>query len=840
MTNIHDCIETGIRLGEVDEARGREAQSAYAQLRDRYATRYGEAQAAAMAAKDVKEATAKAARQRFHKVVNQLQTMRRIRALIEQSPDPAVAIRNLLEHSEGSGFTGEAVKSLAEGYKDSINFTIRQVLEKVGLNVTGGTRDRALLEEMVRELHGEATGNASARALAEAVATAEERMVGLFNDHGGDIAILKNRGMPQSHDGNAMRKAGFDAWRSFIETRLAWDKIPDFRTGKPFAAGAGEVPPRDVTDSFLRDIFDGILTRGWDDEEPSLAMGGKALYAQRAEHRVLHFKDGTAQLEYNRSFGTADPFTALIGNLHGLAEDVALMRVLGPNPRLGLNYAIQVAKKRAADLGDPELDAQVKTLGARTRTMLAHQDGSANIAEHQGMAQFFSGTRAVLTSVQLGSAVISSVTDAATIQMAAQAMGMSGTNVLARSVQLTFSKATRETAAQMGYVAETLADTAGGAQRFMGGFVGGGIPDRLAGFTLRATGLTFLTDMRKVAFQMEFAGHMAANSDFTFSQIDEPLRALFQNRGITAADWDRLRDLDHMFVAPNGARFISPLYWLESRRAAGFKGSSRAVDEGLALRVQMAIREQLEYAVPSGTLEGQALLKGGTAPGTWYGELLRSSAGYKNFAVSLTIGQYRRIAAIPTTMGKVAYGAQMAGMLVLLGATAVQLKELVKGNDPRPMFGDKAGAFWWAAVFQSGGLGIFGDFFAAETSRTGGGIGQALAGPVAGAIGDFVQPLAANAMALAQGKDTRLGADAAGLVRAYTPFLTSAWYARTAFARIVGDNLQAFLDPRAEAAMRRRIRQMQREYGTQPFIPPTGSGQPLRAPDFSNIFGGTP
>lgn len=839
MTNIHDCIETGIRLGEVDEGRARDAQSAYRQLAERYATKYGPAQAAALAAKDIKEATAKAARQRFHKVVNQLQTMRRIRALIEQSPDPALAIRNLLEHSEGSGFTGKSVKSLAEAYRDSINFTLRDVLAKVGLNVTGGPRNRALLDELVRELHGEATGNASAKALAEAVAETEARMVGLFNDHGGDIALLKNRGMPQSHDDLRLRKAGLDAWSRFIETRLAWDRIVDFRTGQPFAAAAGEVPPRAVTESFLGDVYNGILTRGWDDREPSLAMGGKALYAQRAEHRVLHFKDGTSQLEYNRSFGASDPFTALVGNLYGMADDVALMQVLGPNPRLGLNYAEQVATKRAADLGDADLQERVRRLSIRARTMLAHQDGSANIPEHEGMARFVAGTRAVLTSVQLGSAVISSVTDVATMQMASQAMGMSGTNVLATSVTLMASRATRETAAQMGYVAETLADTAGGAQRFMGGMLGGGIPERLAGFTLRATGLSFVTDMRKAAFQMEFAGHMAENAARGFGQIDAPLRALFQSRGITAADWDRLRDPAHLFTAPNGARFLSPLYWLESRRAAGFAGSSRTVDEGLAMGLQMAIREQLEYAVPTGTLEAQALLKGNSAPGTIYGEFLRSSASYKSFAMSLTIGQYRRIAAIPTTMGRVAYGAQMAAMLVLLGATAVQLKELAKGNDPRPMFGEKAGAFWWAAVFQSGGLGIFGDFFAAETSRTGGGIGEALAGPVVGLIGDVVQPVAANAMAAVQGKDTRLGADAAGLVRTYTPFLTSAWYARTAFARIVGDNLQSYLDPKAEAAMRRRIRQQQRDYGTQPFVPPVGSGQRMRLPDFSNAMGDT-
>ena len=63
-------------------------------------------------------------------------------------------------------------------------------------------------------------------------------------------------------------------------------------------------------------------------------------------------------------------------------------------------------------------------------------------------------------------------------------------------------------------------------------------------------------------------------------------------------------------------------------------------------------------------------------------------------------------------------GPSLSAQLMLLGGLAVQLKEIAKGNDPRPM--DSA-EFWLAAVMQGGGLGIFGDFFSASTSRTGAG-----------------------------------------------------------------------------------------------------------------------
>lgn len=829
MADMHDCLEVMIAANELPADRARKAQVAYAALRDRYAKIMDPGQAAARAAVDIKEATSKAQRARFHKVVNQLQSMRRIKHLVETSPDPATALAGFLRQAEGHGFKGESIQSLTEAYEDSIRASMSEVMTEVGLNVTGSTRNQTRLENVIRELHGDQTGDTVAKGLAKAIAETEARMVRAFNAQGGDIKILKDRGMPQSHDAGQLRAKGFDDWARIIEARLAWDKIDDLTTGQPFAA-RGQVPPRADTQRFLQDVYDGITTGGWDTREPSLSVGGRALYNQRAEHRVLHFRDGTAQLEYNREFGASDPFTALMNSLNGLARDVALMRVLGPSPRMGLNYAEQVARKRAADLRDAKLEARVKSQASLARTMLAHADGSASVPENVAWARFFGGTRAVLTSIQLGSAVLSSVTDVATITVAAQTVGMSARNVLSRSVTLLASQATRETAARMGYVAETLADAGGGAARYFGKMFGTGIPERLAGFTLRASGLSFVTDMRKVAFQMEFSGYLAENAARDFGQIDDSLRAIFVARNITPADWDLLRDPATRFIAPGGADFIAPFYWLEHQTAV-----PRAQAEGLALRLQMAIREQLEMAVPSASLEGKAMLQGTAAPGTFSGELLRSSTAYKTFAMSLMLGQYRRFMNQPTPLAKAKYAAKISALLITTGALAIQLKELAKGNDPRPMTTNK---FWIAALFQSGGLGIFGDFFSAETSRSGGGIGETLAGPVAGLAGDILGPIASNTTAAMTGKPTYWGRDAANLVRSNTPVASSMWWGRVAYSRLVADELQSFLDPEAMTIFRRKMKALQRDYGTQPFIPQKGSDQPLRLPDLTNAFGG--
>lgn len=825
MTSIYDCIQRAVDAKELNPVQGQQAQSRYQQLVARYEEIMPLPTAQARAAADLKEATRKAARARTHAVLNQLQAMRRLKHAIETAPDPATAIRNLLEYSEGSGFTGESVRSLSEALTTSINHGLRDVLDKTGLNLVGNSRDRVLLDQLIDELHGDDTGNATAKGLADAVRYQQRRMRQMFNAHGGNIGELSDYGIPHSHSIEEMRAKGFDAWAAEIEQRLAWDKIDDVTTGKPFSSAPDAVPPRSASERFLRDVYDGLTTRGWDERNPTMTPGGKALYNQRAEHRVLHFRSGKDWRAYNKVFGASDPFSAMMNGLHGIAHDVAMMRVLGPNPRAGLEFAIQTAQKRAAGLKIAKLEDRVTKQAGLARAMFAHQSGDANLPENIAWARFFSGTRAFLTSVQLGGAVLSSFLDMATIGVAAKVMGLRPQNIAANTMRLVISQATRQTAARMGYVAEALADAGGGSARYFGQLLGSGITNRMSGFTLRASGLSFITDMRRIAFQMEFAGHLADQADRAFADLDAPTRKLFEDRGIKASDWDALRDPATRFTAPNGADFISPFHWLETQTAM-----PRAEAEGLAMRLQMAVREQLELAIPSASLEGRARLQGTAAPGTFAGELLRSSMSYKSFSLSLMLGQYRRFQALPSPMSKAAYAASISTMLLMTGALAVQLKELAKGNDPRPM---TDGKFWMAALFQGGGLGIFGDFFAAEQSRVGGGIAETLAGPVVGLAGDVLKPIASNVTRAVQGQDMLLGRDFASLVRRDTPVLSSLFYARLAYDRMVADQVQAFLDPDAERQWHLQEKKRQRDYGTQTWWD-RGEFTPSRAPDLAN------
>lgn len=829
MTSIADCIQRAVDAKDLNPGQGAQAQEQFAQLVARYSDIMPIEQAERQAALDLKEAASRAARSRYHMVVNQLQAMRRLSDLIGNARDPAAALRLLVEgHTRNADFKGESIRGLTEAYVDSINAGLAEVLQKHGLNVLSSVKDRAGFLNLIRELHGQSTGDASAKGLADAVRHQQRRMRQMANALGADIGELADYGVAHAHSADAIRAAGFEKWAEEIYGRLDWHKMIDKTTGRPFTSLPGGRPNRAAAMAALRRIHDGIVTRGWDQKDPRMSTGGRALYRAHDDHRELHFASGDAWIEYNKVFGQADPFTAMLGGLHGLARDVAMMRVLGPNPRAGLEFAIQTAEKRAATTRDAKLEKRVQAQGKKARTMLAHVDGSVSVADNVAMAAFFSGTRATLASIQLGSAVLSSVTDAATIRVAAAAIGMKPSNVMTRTMALTLSDMTRKQAARLGYVAQTLGEAGGGSARYFGELFGTGITQRLSGFTLRASGLNFITDMRRIAFQMEVSAKLADMADLGFDAIEPRMRAMLEKRGITAADWDLLRDPAVRFTEANGADFISAHWFLEHQTAL-----PRVEAEGLAMRLQMSIREELEFALPSMSIEGKALTQGATTAGSIPGELLRSSTSYKGYPLSLMLSQYRRFMEQPTPLSKGLYAANLAVPLLLLGAVAVQLKEMAKGNDPRPM---NDGKFWMAALMQSGGLGIFGDFFAAETSRAGGGLGATIAGPVIGLAGDALGLVAEPMAAATEGREINWGRAVSRFQRMNTPVGSSLWYARLGFARLVSDPVQAFLDPEAERDRRRQQKQQKRDYGTAQWWL-SGEAMPDRTPDLSNIGG---
>ncbi len=412
--------------------------------------------------------------------------------------------------------------------------------------------------------------------------------------------------------------------------------------------------------------------------------------------------------------------------------------------------------------------------------------------------------------------------------MAARSVGMNPMGPFAQAIRLMASNTSREEAASLGYVAETLLNTGSGSARFVGEILSPDVTRRISDATMRASLLNYWTDNLRNGNRMEIAAHLAAQAGKRYRDIEPRLLRTFERRGFTEADWNAVR-AGPLFQAADGGRFLAPAYF---RQAATHLDEARR--EGLATRLQAIIDEQTGYAVPVASLEARALVVGEARPGTIGGEMLNSFMQFKSYPLTLMLQHIRRAQAQETRWGGARYflGSFLAGMTIF-GAVAIQLKEIAKGRDPRDMTDWK---FWGAALMQGGGLGILGDLFYAATTRGGGGVGSTIAGPVVGTLADAGGLVGRAGMDLWNGENEHFGRDVSNFFRRHTPG-TSLWYARAALDRIVWDQMQLILDPEAEAAFRRAERRQIQEYGNRSFWE-RGEMTPERGPDLGNAFGG--
>jgi hypothetical protein len=256
----------------------------------------------------------------------------------------------------------------------------------------------------------------------------------------------------------------------------------------------------------------------------------------------------------------------------------------------------------------------------------------------------------------------------------------------------------------------------------------------------------------------------------------------------------------------------------------------------LSERYLEMVLQETTYAVPEATLRARSFA-GEIRPGTGVGELMRSIAQFKGFgmAVALLHGGrvYNELAAGRVGVNAVPYAAGALAVLATYGMISMQSKQLAKGEDPRDMTDWRT---WAGALAQSGGAGIYGDFFLADHSRFGGSLTGTVAGPVVGRIEKLAQASLGNVQQAAADKRTNAGREAVNLMQSLDP-TSSLWWTKAAMDRMVYSQLRRLADPEAPAEERRRIDTARRDRGTGFWWRP-GEPFPGGAPDFGNAVGG--
>lgn len=642
-----------------------------------------------------------------------------------------------------------------------------------------------------------------------------------FNAAGGVIGKLEDWGAPHTWSGRLAERIGRD---QFVEDMLA------AANKKRYVHEDG----RYYTDAELRDFFAEawatIVSDGMTKETGGAFGNGnpRAVKANRgSQHRVIHLMPEAAYGVLSK-YSDQNVLEAMVSGLRRMSRDVALVEGLGPNADARFHEQLNTAMREAAQI-DP---TQARKLQGRARYLQNLYDTIAgnNPPPVRGMWESSMRTlRNIQVASKLGSAVITSISDFATLYQTAILNRLNPMQVMLNS-SLAWRSKSRRYARRMGLMMDTvLADM----ERFSGEtFNAHDISSQAASAVMRISGLSFVTNARRLGFSMtmmDAIGHLTRQRQYAdVTKLAESDRNILAAKGINQATWDiwRAAELDnwganHTLLTPDNIMAVEGVP-LEARR--------QAVIDLLSI-----VREEQDLAVITPGARERAAMQFGTQGGTFAGEMIRSVMLFKSFPWTFLTRHGERMLMSERGGDRFAYFASLFVFMTMGGAMAQWINDLLSGKDPRTMNvmssnpdqRSIAVRNWLQASLKGGALGVYGDFLFAQTNPySGNTMAETILGPNVGTASELQRLTTGNVIEAIQGEDTHIGSEAVRFARGHTPG-ANLWMTKALTDRYIWNQLMEMTDPGAVDRMADRQRSMQ---GTSYYWAPNQL-QPERSPD---------
>jgi hypothetical protein len=689
---------------------------------------------------------------------------------------------------------------------------------------------------IVRELFGEDSGVPEAKAGAKQFKEIAETLRQRFNSGGGDIGHLEDWGMPHHHAQARVAKAGRDAWIADIMPRLDRSRYLN--------ADGTRMSETDLN-VFLGKAWETIATGGVNKMEPG-QYSGSGMRANRGnDSRQIHFKSADDYLQYQQAYGESTLFDVLIGHVRGVSKDIALVETMGPNPDHAFRMFRDAAVKDAT-MADPVRAGDIQKEAINTENLYNQVSGKTLPVASQALANSFDTLRSWMTASRLGSAVITSFSDEATLYLTAHVNNLPAMKVMANELAALNPANPMELrmAQRAGLSLNTMIAS---LNRFGQENLGASFSSKLAGAVLRASGLNAITEARRRAFGVTMMGSIGQiTRDFKrLADIDPGDNRILLSKGITEGDfavWQKAR-LEDWGDGNNAMLTPESIYRIPDNELAGLADDlfpdmakdPQRIKQQAVTRLLGVVLEESDVAVIEPGAKERAMMLSHIQRGTWKGELSRSFFLFKSFPISMIARHWSRGMSMETGGGKAAYIASLMAATTVMGAVSMQINEVLSGRDPRNLnpFEDHGTKNWIAAMLKGGSLGIYGDFLFSESSQYGGSPVASMLGPVIGAGEDLMNLTQGNLMQAARGDDAHFGAELVKFAKGNTPG-ANLWYAKAALDHMVFHQLQEYFSPGYLARMRSRA---QRDFG-QSFWWEPGETSPDRAPDPEAMIGG--
>jgi hypothetical protein len=749
-----------------------------------------------------------------------------LQSRVNAGEDGIKALRRTLVFSPDGKGRIESVESKTQGVFLDAMRNLTDMFEQGKGAFFGLLQDRAGVEAIVRELHGEDTGVPGAKESAKAFKDTAEALRKQFNDAGGNIGRLEDWGMPQTHDQSAVLKATKEGWIAKVFGKLDRDR---------YVNEDGSVMTDPQLTDFLGNAWESIAWGGINKIEPGKFQGSGMRANQGAESRQIHFKDADSYIAYQQEFGNRSLYDTIVGHVKSIAKDIALVEKLGPNPNATFAFFRDKMLKESVEKG---MDPGKANKEALTATGLYDfvAGRMAPVAD-EGLAAKFDTLRNWMIASRMGSAVVGSLSDEGTMALTAKVNNLPVTQ-LWRNELTAMNLANRTELGQARRAGLAWESAISGMNRWGQDNLGPSMSAKLANTTIRASGLSALTDVRKRAFgitMMDGIGKLTREKE-TLAALDEHDNRILLSKGITEEHWAVWRAAEPENWNGGNHTVLTPAaVYRVPDEAIAHLGDPAVLRRDAAQMLVGAVDEEINMAVITPGLEDRFQLGGAIQRGTWKGELARSVVLFKSFPWAMISRHWARGLAQDTTSSKAAYIATFVGLTTLMGGVALQINEMLQGKDPRNMDPTEKGGIrtGMAAMLKGGGLGLYGDFlFSEATQHQQNGPVASLLGPVAGLVENVMGLTQGNMVQAGQGKKTNAGAEAVQFVRSNTPF-ANLWYAKAALDHLIFQQLQEELSAGYNARMQRKALQTTgQSFWWQP-----GTTAPQRAPDLGATVG---
>ena len=364
MSKFRQCIINGVKEGLISETQAYKFRDNLNELEDFYQSRknLSKPEAEQRAAREVYDAMKIEEAEKLRFTILQKNKMLEIENVFATyrnangEVDYANAYRALMAQDNINPLPN--VERAVDIERGKAHQLMADLLDKMKYKIGGfqTKNQKANLKLMVRELMGENTSNLNAKQLADAWRQTAEHLRKRFNKFGGKILSRKDWGLPQIHDTLLVRSVPKAEWIDFILPKLDLDKMVNERSGLPF----NDKTIREA----LSEVYDNIATEGMATFKPNTNGYGKSLHNRRLDHRFLAFKNADDWMEYQTRFGSPDPFKTMMEHINGMSRDIALLKILGPNPDAIHTWAIQSIRKQM------KIDAAAEAQGKFKRKRL--------------------------------------------------------------------------------------------------------------------------------------------------------------------------------------------------------------------------------------------------------------------------------------------------------------------------------------------------------------------------------------------------------------------------------------------------------------------------------------